>query len=104
LKLPSFRLTEAGEGSVTINLLLDTIADAIRRGVLSGGVTDPSCAHLIGAMETLGKMGLVDVDDDPNKPAGKPPISTSPKEPPKWLLSAFEKKEDDPDGGSPASV
>jgi hypothetical protein len=103
MRLPTFRLTETGEGVVTVNLLLDTITDTIRRGVLCGSSDEPACAHLIGAMETLGKMGLVDVQEQADKPAGAPAISTSPKDPPSWLMDAFRKEGDD-DGGSTASV
>jgi hypothetical protein len=103
LRYPTFRLTEAGEGSVTTNLLLDTITDAIRRSYLSGAVDEIGTAHLVGAMETLAKMGLLDVEEVTAKPSGSRPISTSPVEPPSWLSDAFKKKGDE-DGGATANV
>lgn len=103
MRYTSFRVTETGEATVTVNLLLDTIADSIRRGVLAGNSADPCCSHLIGVMETLGKLGAVAVEDVPDKPSGTPPVSTSPKDPPSWLMDAF-KKEGGDDGGSTADV
>lgn len=104
MRYPTFRLTETGDGVVTTNLLLDTITDAIRRAYLVGALDDPACAHLVGAMETLGKMGLVTVENASEKPSGRPPVSTSPAEPPAWLADAFKPKGEDPDDGTPSKV
>jgi hypothetical protein len=103
LRYPSYRTTETGEGVVTVNLLLDTIADAIRRAYISGAVDEVSCSHLVGAMETLCKMGVVDVEEEAKQSTGRPPVSTSPAEPPSWLSDAFKKKGDE-DGGATANV
>lgn len=95
-------VTEAGETHVTVQMLLDLIADTVRQSAAVGEFNAVGCSYLCGGLDLLQKQGFIAVEEEKKaRFPGGGAITETPKDPPKFLLDAYKDEKEGGGDGSP---
>lgn len=84
---PVIVVTEAGEASVTPQVLIELLSSAIMQAVQCDDFEGPTCSYIAGALNVMGKLGLLELSAERAAP-GKSSVDTS--QPPGFLSDAFK--------------
>jgi hypothetical protein len=93
-------VTEAGETHITVQLLLDLIADTIRQSAAVGEFSTVGCSYICGSLDLLQKQGFIELEETKKPGRGSPAVTETPKDPPKFMLDAYKEKDGGADGAT----